>query len=105
MVIIETSIFTRQIEKVLDDEEYRALQTLLISRPDAGKVIVGSGGIRKARWAASGRGKRGSARVIYYWAVRRDHILMLLIYQKNEQDDLTPAQLQRLRQIVEKEYR
>jgi hypothetical protein len=51
-----------------------------------------------------GRGKRGGARVIYYWAVAYDQLLMLLIYPKNVQDNLTPAQIKLLRQIVESEY-
>ncbi len=60
--------------------------------------------MRKLRWAAQGRGKRGGVRVIYYWAVVQDKILMLFMYAKNEQDDLTPDQLKVLRRIVEEEY-
>ncbi|MFN8492610.1 MAG: type II toxin-antitoxin system RelE/ParE family toxin [Caldilineaceae bacterium] len=104
MVIIETSVFTKQVQKLLTDEEYQALQVELIKRPDAGVVIPGSGGLRKVRWSMPGRGKRGGVRVIYYWAVKQDHLLMLLMYPKNVQDDLTPAQLKMLRQIVEREY-
>ena len=51
-----------------------------------------------------GRGKRSGARVIYYWAVAHEQLLMLLIYPKNVQEDLTPAQGKLLRQIVEAEY-
>lgn len=51
------------------------------------------------------RGKRGGVRVIYYWVVAQDQILMLFIYPKNDQDDLTPRQLKILREIVEKEYK
>ena len=104
MVIIETSVFTKQVQKWLTDEEYQQLQIELIRRPDGGAVIPGGGGLRKVRWLMPGRGKRGGARVIYYWAVRQDHILMLLMYPKNIQDDLTPMQLKMLRQIVETEY-
>lgn len=52
----------------------------------------------------TGRGKRGGVRVIYYWVVDRDRLLMLLVYPKNVQDDLSPAQLQALRRVVETEY-
>jgi mRNA-degrading endonuclease RelE of RelBE toxin-antitoxin system len=69
MVIIETSIFTRQVQALLDDDEYRRLQTALVIRPDIGDLIPGGGGLRKMRWSAQGRGKRGGVRVIYYWAV------------------------------------
>ncbi len=104
MVIIETSIFTRQVLALLSDEEYRELQTALIDRPALGSSIIGSGGLRKVRWMAKGRGKRGGSRVIYYWAVSHDQLLMLLIYSKNEREDLTRDQLKILRQIVEEEY-
>jgi mRNA-degrading endonuclease RelE of RelBE toxin-antitoxin system len=104
MVIVETSIFTRRVTELLSDDEYRLLQATLLDRPDAGPVIPGSAGLRKIRWSVSGRGKRGGARIIYYWAVAQDRILMLFIYAKNESADLTPAQVKTLRQIVEKEY-
>jgi len=104
MVIIETSIFTKQLNKLLSDDEYRELQFALIQRPDAGQLIIGSGGLRKLRWQMRGRGKRGGVRVVYYWAVSDDQILMLAIYPKSKQTDLTPAQLRILKQIVEEEY-
>lgn len=104
MIIIETSVFTRRVTQLLSDDEYRELQATLVERPKAGPVILGSGGIRKLRWSASGRGKRGGARVIYYWATEQERILMLLIYAKNESDDLTRDQIKTLRYIVEREY-
>ena len=104
MVIIETSVFTRRVTALLSDDEYRELQATLVEQPKAGPVIPGSGGIRKLRWSASGRGKRGGARVIYYWATEQDHLLMLFIYAKNESEDLTQDQIKTLRQIVEREY-
>jgi mRNA-degrading endonuclease RelE of RelBE toxin-antitoxin system len=105
MVFIETAVFTRQVRQLLTDEEYRLLQNELVLRPEAGAIIQGSGGLRKVRWSMQGRGKRGGTRVIYYWAPRHDQIVMLLIYPKNVQDDLTPSQLKILRQVVEDEYR
>ncbi|MEW6187532.1 MAG: type II toxin-antitoxin system RelE/ParE family toxin [Thermodesulfobacteriota bacterium] len=105
MVIIETPIFTRRIQDILSDEEYRFLQSKLVQRPDSGTIIPGSGGLRKLRWSASGRGKRGGARVIYYWFVSHDVILMLFAFAKNEQDTLTQDQLKQLKKIVEGEYR
>ena len=104
MVIIETSIFTRQVQSLLDDDSYRHLQINLILRPDAGDLIPGGGGLRKIRWGARGHGKRGGVRVIYYWAVQQDRILLLLLYAKNEQENLTADQLKVLRKIVEEEY-
>ena len=89
MVIIETPIFTRRIQELIPDEEYRLLQIHLVNRPDAGKTIPGSGGLRKFRWSAEGHGKRGGIRVIYYWLLPRDAILLLYAYPKSERDDLT----------------
>jgi hypothetical protein len=97
VVFVETSIFTKRIEQYMDDDEYADLQKYLGARPDAGNVIKGSGGIRKLRWAGSGRGKRGGLRVIYYWWVAKDRISLLLAYPKNEMDDLTADQLKRLK--------
>jgi len=104
VVIVETSIFTRQVQELLSDDDYRQLQLALVLHPDLGAVIPGSGGLRKARWAIQGRGKRGGVRVIYYWLVVQNKILMLFMYAKNDQDDLTPEQLKVLRRIVEEEY-
>lgn len=101
MIFIETSFFTKRLAEILSDDDYRALQTHLAQHPLAGDVIVGTGGLRKIRWAASGRGKRGGARVIYYHLDQASQILLLLIYAKNEQDDLTPDQKRTLKTIVE----
>jgi mRNA-degrading endonuclease RelE of RelBE toxin-antitoxin system len=104
MVIVETSVFARQLPQLLSDDEYRELQISLARRPDAGQVIKGSGGLRKVRWATKGRGKSGGVRVIYYWVVEQEQLLMLLIYAKSERDDLTPRQVATLRKIVEEGY-
>jgi hypothetical protein len=104
VIIIETSIFTRQVQTLLSDEEYRHLQLALVLHPDMGVIIPASGGLRKVRWSLQGRGKRGGVRTIYYWAVLKEQILMLIIYAKNEQDDLSHEQLKVLRRIVEEEY-
>ncbi len=103
MKIIETSFFTKRISSLLSDEEYRNLQNELILNPEKGKVIRGSGGLRKIRWGISGRGKSGGVRIIYYWILKKDTILMLLVYPKNEQDNLTSSQLKILKSLVEKE--
>jgi mRNA-degrading endonuclease RelE of RelBE toxin-antitoxin system len=90
--------------RLLSDESYRELQGSLLEHPDVGDRIQGSGGLRKVRWGGEGRGKRGGVRVIYAWLQRRDLLLMLLIYGKNEQDDLTPEQLRVLKRLVEEEF-
>ena len=89
VLIVETPIFTKRVRQALDEEQYRLLQTALIASPGIGKVIPGSGGIRKLRWVASGRGKRGGTRIIYQWFPKLDRILMLFIFLKNERVDLS----------------
>jgi hypothetical protein len=104
MEFLETKMFTRAVETLLPDDEYRALQSHLIVHPDAGDVIPGGGGIRKVRWAATGRGKRGGVRVAYYWQTAESICFMLLVYAKNEQTDLTPEQAKLLRRAVKEEF-
>jgi hypothetical protein len=101
MVIIETSIFTRRIKSLMSDELYRKVQSELATRPDAGDLIEQSGGLRKYRARLTGKGKRGGARIIYYWHKKRNQIFMLMVFAKNEQDNLTKAQLDKLRKIIE----
>jgi mRNA-degrading endonuclease RelE of RelBE toxin-antitoxin system len=94
---VETRLFTKLVLDYLTDEDYAALQEALMRDPESGPVIPGSGGVRKLRWAAPGRGKRGGFRVIYY--VRRAHgmIWMLTMYPKNVMESI-PAHV--LRQIA-----
>jgi hypothetical protein len=104
VVIVETPIFTRQVNEQLTEKEYRELQLVLVNDPGLGEIIKGSGGLRKVRWMLPGRGKRGGARIFYYWAVSDERLLMLFMYPKNERSDLTATQIATLRQIVQKEY-
>jgi hypothetical protein len=105
VIIVETPTFTRRVLQLLDEETYRLFQLDLAENPMLAPVIPRSGGLRKVRWQRPGGGKRGGARVIYYWAQSADLILMLLIYPKSEQDDLTPVQLKTLRRLVEEEFK
>lgn len=100
MVFYETNIFTTQIVSLLSDESYRELQNQIVANPEAGDLIPGSQGLRKIRWKVEGRGKRGGMRVIYY-LVTRAEVFMIFAYRKNEQENLTPEQRRRLRQLVD----
>lgn len=101
MIFTETPVFTRQITKLLPDDDYRELQQDLILNPAAGDVIRNSGGLRKVRWRSATKGKRGGLRVIYYWYVSNSEIYMLLAYGKSEKDDLTAKELKLLRGLVQ----
>ena len=68
-------------------------------------MIPGSGGLRKIRWGAQGRGKRGGLRIIYYWDKPSTTFYMLFLYRKNEQGDLSPPQVRTLARLVREEFR
>ncbi len=102
MVIIETAIFTKIITTLISDDEYRALQEVLVGRPGAGTIIKHSGGLRKVRWSLEGRGKSSGVRIIYYWKAEDEQIYMVYAFSKNTQENLTGAQLKVLRNIVDK---
>ena len=101
MVFKETSVFTRQISKLISDESYREFQQELIFNPTAGDLIKGSGGLRKVRWRSAAGGKRGGIRVIYYWYVSDSEIYLLLAYGKKEKEDLSAKEIKILRTLVE----
>ncbi len=76
----------------------------LARSPEAGDLLKGGGGIRKIRVAVGSRGKSGGARVIYYWAVRKDKVLLLYAYPKNVAANLTPKQVSQLARVVKEEF-
>jgi hypothetical protein len=104
VVIVETRLFTTRVVELLSAEEYRRLQNELICRPTMGAVMRGTGGLRKLRWSVSGRGKRGGVRIIYFCHALSSRLLMLSLYSKNEQVDLTADQRKALRKVVQQEY-
>src|SRR5436190_23460677 len=105
MRFVETPVFTKTVSSLLDDDRDRSLQLALVLRPEQGNVIRGSGGLRKLRWAIPSRGKRGGARVIYYWDKPSETVYMLFIYTKQEQGDLTSEQVKILDRLVRKEFK
>ena len=87
--VVETPTFIRRAEKLLSSEEHAALIVWLAGNPTSGDELVGSGGVRKLRFGAKGKGKSGGIRVIYYFHDRHIPIYALLLYSKNERADLT----------------
>lgn len=98
---IETRLFTRLVLEYLSDDEYGALQQALVEDPDSGPVIPGSGGVRKLRWAAPGRGKRGGYRIIYYVKRANGVIWMLTMYPKSVSENIPAHILRQIRKEVE----
>jgi hypothetical protein len=98
--VAETPIFQRYAADVWSDAERIEFINWIATNPTAGDVIPGSGGCRKVRWAGSGRGKRGGARVIYFNAVD-DVIWLLIVYTKAKFDNLPTEFLAQLKQGVE----
>ena len=99
--IVETRLFSRLVQEYLTDQEYGQLQGELIRNPEAGTVVRGSGGVRKLRWAAAGRGKRGGYRVVYFVRRPKGIIWMLTIYPKNVTDSIPGHVLKKIREEIE----
>jgi mRNA-degrading endonuclease RelE of RelBE toxin-antitoxin system len=97
MEFIEASVFTKYLYDYLSEDEYVGLQSFLLQYPESGKVVPKSGGVRKIRWAMSGKGKSGGVQVIYYFKKQDDEIWLLTIYSKSETENI-PAHI--LRQIA-----
>jgi len=101
---VESTDFSSERERFMDDAAFRAFQNELVAQPFRGDVMPGCGGLRKVRIGdpSRGKGKRGGARVIYLLIPEADRIDLLLVYGKDEQDDLTPAQKKTLKGLADR---
>ncbi len=89
ITVAETHAFARVAEKIWSEEERTELVDFVAHNPEAGDVIPGTGGVRKLRWARSGSGKRGGARVVYFYYRPDCPLYLLLAYAKAQATDLT----------------
>ena len=96
----ETPTFSRQAGKLFSEDEKRELIGYLAEHPMAGDEIPGTGGVRKIRFGASGRGKRGGARVIYFFGGEEVPIYALLAYLKSDKTDLSPSECRAVAALV-----
>jgi hypothetical protein len=87
----------------MSDDDYRGLQVYLLQKPDAGNIVKGSGGVRKVRWAASGKGKSGGLRVIYYWKKSEHEIWLLTLYSKSERATIPGHLLKQISEAIDNE--
>ncbi len=100
MQIFATKIYERAIRKLLSDDSRREMEAAIVADPVAAPVMPGTGGIRKLRWAGSGRGKRGGIRTIYFHHAGPEAIYMLTAYAKAALDDLSPSDKRALARLV-----
>lgn len=100
MTVIETPAFLRRAKGILSEAERADLVAYLAEHPDSGKIMEGTGGVRKLRWAREGEGKSGGYRVIYYFHSERIPLFVLLIYGKNEKTNLTQAEKNDMRRLT-----
>lgn len=96
----ETFEFLENALRFIGEDGIIKLENHLCRNPTQGKVIQGSGGIRKLRWGSADTGKRGGYRVIYYFVVAADRILLLDIYSKRQKRDLTRDEIKELAAAV-----
>ena len=101
--IVETPTFARDAGTIWSEDERGAFCSWLAANPDVGEVIRRSGGCRKVRWAASGQGKRGGARIIYFNRLANGEIWLLLIYTKNVTVNIPAHLLKAIREAIENE--
>ena len=102
MEFVEAPAFTELLQRYMNDEGYRSLQSRLVEAPDSGDVFPGTGGFRKMRWAepARGKGKRGGLRVIDYHFQTDHQIWLMTLFGKGEVADLTPAEKRQLKVAI-----
>lgn len=90
--IAETVAFSRAAEAIWNEDGLDSLKAYLAINPTAGDEIQGTGGLRKLRWSRTGQGKRGGARVIYYFYDQSAPLYLLWAYAKGQQADLSPTE-------------
>lgn len=100
MTVIETERFLKDMNSLISDSERVRLVAFVGANPEAGEIIPETGGIRKIRWALSSRGKRGGARVIYYYHGERLPLFLLAAYAKNEKANLSKAERDAMKRLV-----
>jgi hypothetical protein len=105
VVFVESQAFTRRLHQLAGasaHEVLRGIQDDLLKNPEKGDLVEGLSGVRKARSAnpARAKGKRGGYRYLHLYLRRRDHIHLLFLLDKDEQEDLTAEQRKNLRLMV-----
>ncbi|HXK07829.1 MAG TPA: type II toxin-antitoxin system RelE/ParE family toxin [Verrucomicrobiae bacterium] len=100
MTVVETARFLKDVKPMMSDSEREELVAFVGANPEAGEIIPETGGVRKIRWALVGRGKRGGARVIYYYHDQRLPVFLLAAYRKNEKANLSMAERHAMKRLI-----
>jgi hypothetical protein len=100
MTVVETREFLRKASPLMSDSERADLVAFVGTNPEAGEIIPETGGVRKLRWALAGMGKRGGARVIYYYHSERLPVFLLSAYAKNRKENLTQGERNAMKGLV-----
>ena len=100
MTVVETGEFLKRAKPLMSDSERAELVAFIGSNPEAGDIIPDTGGVRKIRWALEGMGKRGGARVIYYYHNERLPVFLLSAYAKNRKANLDNAERNAMKRLV-----
>jgi hypothetical protein len=93
--VIETPTFQKQAAKIWTDDERLAFIDWIAVNPLAGDVIPNADGARKVRWSITGNGKRGGVRVIYFNITEQGTIVLITLYQKSEQTNITKKEIKK----------
>ncbi len=100
ITVAETPLFLRQAKDVWDENGREDFVNFIARNPEAGDVIADTGGVRKVRWGRGGSGKRGGARVIYFYHDADLPLYLLMVYAKARQEDLSADEKRAVRKLV-----
>jgi hypothetical protein len=101
MTVVETPGFLRDAAAAgLTEQELSELVAYVAANPEAGDIMVGTGGVRKLRWMSQGRGKRGGVRVIYYYHNESLPVFLFNLFAKNEKPNLTRAECNEMKKLL-----
>lgn len=100
MTVVETSAFVRDASSLFSDAERMSLISFIAANPEVGGIMPETGGVRKFRWAAKGKGKRGGARIIYYYHSESLPLFLLNVFAKNEKVNLSKAERIEIKKLV-----
>jgi len=100
LTVAETQLFIRQAAAVWTEAERNAFVDFIAANPEEGDVIPGTGGVRKLRWGRRGSGKRGGARIVYFYHDDAMPLFLLMVYAKAQQENLAPDEKRRVQSLA-----